>query len=151
MKKKYYPFVPERASQIEDGEFFSIPMKDGRYACGRILLIERKSGRKTKNLLVGIHHWCGDKKPTPEDIHQRPIIEQGEIHINAIGYMGGAVLGHKCVHEDDLTPLMQIYAGSYMLGFDNLGQASNEDYGRYSSRGSWGLDFARLLAESHFC
>lgn len=150
MSKDNYPFVPTKASEIQDGDFYFIPLSNGKFACGRVLLIKKKSGRRTKTVLVGLQDWSGENHPTKEDIHECKIIEQGVIHINSIGYVGGEVIGHKPFDEDGLKPLLQFEAGYLLDGFENIGQLPVEEYEKYSRRFTYGLDVMRLLAEKHF-
>ncbi|MFK7803770.1 MAG: Imm26 family immunity protein [Anaerolineae bacterium] len=150
MSKDNYPFVPTKASEIQDGDFYFIPLSNGKFACGRVLLIKKKSGRRTKTVLVGLHDWFGENHPTKADIHECKIIEQGVIHINSIGYVGGEVIGHKPLDEDGLKPLLQFEAGYLLDGFENIGQLPVEEYEKYSRRFTYGLDVMRLLAEKHF-
>jgi hypothetical protein len=150
MSKGMYPFVPTKASEIKDGDFYYIPLSNGNYACGRLLLIEKKSGRKTKSILVGLHDWSGRNHPTKEDIHECTIIEQGVMHINSIGHVGGEVIAHKPLDEDDLKPLLQFEAGYLLDGFENMGKLPVEDYKKYSRRSTYGLNVIRLLAEKRF-
>ena len=125
-------------------------MSDGSFACGRLLLIEKKSGRKTKSILVGLHDWSGRNHPKKEDLHDCKIIEQGVIHINSIGHVEGKVIGHKLLDEDNLKPLLQFEAGYLLDGFENMGKLPIEDYRKYSRRTTYGLNVIRLLAEKHF-
>ena len=145
-----YPFTPTKASEIKEGEYFYIPLSDGRFACGRILLIEKKNGKKTKLLLVALHDWSGANHPTKEDIHSRPIIEQGVMHINSINNIGGEIIGFKPLGEDGLKPLLQFEAGYLLDGFENLGRISQDEYEKYSRRTTYGLDSIRLKANKHF-
>jgi hypothetical protein len=145
-----YPFVPVKASEIQEGDFYYIPLSNGKFACGRLLLLKRKSGRKTKSILVGLHDWTGDEYPTKEDIHQCDIIEQGVMHINSISHVKGEVLGHKPLSEDNLKPLLQFEAGDLLDGFENIGKLPVEDYKKYSRRSTYGLNVIKLLAEKNF-
>lgn len=145
-----YPHIPTKASEIKDGEFYYIPLSNGCFACVRLLEIERKSGRRTKTILVGLHDWVGEKHPTSEDIHDCPIIEQGVIHINSIDHVGGVVVGFKPLSDDNLESLPQVEANNLIMGFENLGELPPEDYGKYSRRMGYGLNSIRLKAERHF-
>ncbi len=145
-----FPFVPTKASEINDGDFFYIPLSNGNFACGRLLIVKRVSGRRTKSILVGLHDWSGTSYPTKENIHKCPIIEQGVIHINSIGYVGGKIIGHKPLEDDNLKPLLQFEAGNLLDGFENKGKLQEEDYGKYSPRTTYGLKVILLLAEKHF-
>ncbi|WP_445364512.1 Imm26 family immunity protein [Microbulbifer sp. ANSA003] len=145
-----YPHIPKKASEIKEGEFFYIPLSNGSFACGRLLAIEKKSGRKTKSILVGLHDWAGENYPTKEDIHNCAIIEQGVMHINSIGHVGGQVIGFKPLSEDNLEPMPQFEAGYLIQGFDNLGEIPTEEYDNYTRRVTYGLNVIRLKAEHHF-
>jgi hypothetical protein len=145
-----YPITPTKVSQIKEGEYFYIPLSDGRFACGRILVIEKINGRKTKLLLVGLHDWSGKKHPTQEDIHGCPIIEQGVMHINSISHVGGEIVGFKPLSEDGLRPLLQFEAGYLLDGFENLGSIPKDEYEKYSRRATYGLNSIRLKANRHF-
>lgn len=145
-----YPLVPKKASEIQEGDYYYIPLSNGKYACGRLLEIQRKSGRRTKTILVGLHNWSGDAYPTKEDIHQCEIIKQGVIHLNSISHVKGEILGHKPLSEDDLKPLLQMEAGYLIDGFENIGEIPVEDYKKYSRRSSYGLNVIKLLSEKHF-
>lgn len=150
MSKNKYPFIPKKASEVEDGDFFYVPLSNGKFACGRLLLIQRKSGRKTKSLLVGLHNWIGKGHPSNQDIHNSDIIEQGVMHINSIGYIEGEVIGNKPLIEDHLKPCLQFEAGYLLDGFENLGSIPADDCNKYSRRSTYGLGVIKLLAEKHF-
>ena len=145
-----YPFVPKKASEIKEGDFYYIPLSNGHYACGRLILIKKKSGRKTQSILVGLHDWSGSKYPTKEDIHQCKIVEQGVMHVTSIGHVGGEVIENKPLEEDNLKPLLQFEAGYLLDGFENIGILAAKDYDKYSHRYTYGLDVIRLLAETRF-
>ncbi|QIZ83957.1 hypothetical protein HF888_06825 [Bermanella marisrubri] len=150
MSKVMYPITPTKASEIKEGEYFYIPLNDGRFACGRILLIEKKNGRKTKLLLVGLHDWSGSKHPSQVDIHECPIIEQGVLHINSISHVGGEIIGFKPLQEDGLKPFLQVEAGYLLDGFENLGSIPSEEYCNYTRRTTYGLNSISLKANKYF-
>ncbi|MAB42076.1 MAG: hypothetical protein CMK77_07305 [Pseudomonadales bacterium] len=145
-----YPITPTKVSEIKEGEYFYIPLIDGRFACGRILMIEKKNDRKTKLFLAGLHDWSGKELPSNDDIHERPIIEQGVMHINSIGHVGGEIIGFKPLQDDGLKPLLQVEAGHLLNGFEDLGSIPQDEYGNYSRRTTYGLNSIRLKADKHF-
>ena len=100
-----YPHIPMKASVIKEGEFYYIPLSNGYFACGLLLEVEKKSGRKTMTILVGLHDWTGQELQTKEDIYNFPIIEQGVMQINLIAHVGGEVIGFKPFNDDNLKPL----------------------------------------------
>lgn len=144
------PFIPTKASEINNGDFYYIPLSNGRFACGRVLIIEEKSGRKTKSILVGLHDWNGERFPTSEDIHGCKIIEQGVMHINSIGHVGGEIVGHKPLEDDGLKPIIQFEAGYLINGFTYYKKIPIVEGEQYSKRTTYGLNVIKGLAEKHF-
>ncbi|WP_444944727.1 Imm26 family immunity protein [Microbulbifer sp. ZKSA006] len=150
MSHSMYPHIPKKASEVKEGDFYYIPLSNGWFACGRLLEIKKKSGRKTKSILVGLHDWTAARHPTAEDIHNCPIIEQGVMHINSIGHVGGEVIGFKPLIDDNLKPSPQFEAGYLIQGFENMRPLPKEEYENYSRRVTYGLNSIRLKAEKHF-
>jgi|SRR5690606_20997073 hypothetical protein len=150
MTSRAFPLIPQKSSDVEDGDFFSIPLSDGRFGCGRVLSILRKSGKRTKTLLCGLHDWAGPNHPEPQDIDGTPIIEQGVMSLEAIAWVKGSVLGWKDLSEDGLKPLLQVEAGRLLAGFEDMGPLPENELKKYSRRTIYGLGVIRILAEHHF-
>ncbi|MEI7744010.1 MAG: hypothetical protein WCK58_09705 [Chloroflexota bacterium] len=99
-----YPFVPKSNTQLEAGQFWSIPLSDGRFGCGRVLGVDRKAayGRRTM-FLAALLDWAGAEPPTAESIAGAAILETGGAHVRVVGDAGGAMLGIRPLGLDGLA------------------------------------------------
>lgn len=103
-----YPFEPKSTAYLEPGQFWGVPLSDGRFACGRVLAVPREpdafvpAGRRM--FLAGLHSWVGDARPTSEDIAGAELLAQGFAHIRTIRENGGQVLGRRPLDLDDVVP-----------------------------------------------
>lgn len=149
-----YPFVPKSNAYLVPGQFWGIPLSDGRYACGRVLDIDRDAayGRRT-SFLAGLMDWCGDTPPTAERIAGMRILEQGEAHIKTILENGGEILGCRRLEADGLAPLLCLsaqYGGDLQLGLKVLRAATREEQERLAPLAGWGYKVISIAAEQHF-
>jgi len=104
-----YPFVPKSNAQLEPGQFWSIPLSDGRFACGRVLRIDRAASYGARTMFVGaVLDWVGDAPPTDVAIAGRPVLALGRAHVRLIGEGGGSVLGIRALEADGITVPAQI-------------------------------------------
>jgi hypothetical protein len=96
-----YPFVPRSNASLTPGQFWSIPLSDGRFACGRVLAIDRQARYGAKTMFVGgILDWVGDSPPTADSIAGRRVLEIGKGHVRVIAESGGAILGERPLDAD---------------------------------------------------
>ena len=95
-----YPFVPKSNAHLTPGQLWSIPLSDGRFACGLVLAIDRGASYGAKTQFVGgLVDWVGDAPPTAEAIHGRRVLEAGKAHVRVIACPnGGGVV------DDDIAP-----------------------------------------------
>lgn len=148
-----YPFVPKSNAYLRPGQFWGIPLSDGRYACGRVLDIDRDAAyaRRT-SFLAGLMDWCGDDPPTAEAIVGTRILEQGDAHIKTILENGGQILGLRPLEADGLTPLLCLsaqYGGNLQLGLKVLRAATREEQERLAPLAGWGYKVISIAAEQH--
>jgi Immunity protein 26 len=96
-----YPFTPKTNSRLRAGQFWSIPLRDGRFGCGRVLRVDRGSGSGARTrFLAGLLDWVGREPPTAESIAGAALLEAGYAHVRSIAYGGGAVLGERPLEAD---------------------------------------------------
>ena len=74
-----YPFVPRSNAYLEPGQFFAIPLNDGRFAAGQVLTIPTpetapNSACNTRAVVLGLLDWVGDRPPTAGDVTRRKIL-----------------------------------------------------------------------------
>src|SRR4249919_3658130 len=100
-----YPFVPKSNTDLAPGQFWSIPLSDGRFGCGRVLRVERDKAIGGRTRFVGaILDWVGDVPPSPEAIAGRPVLAVGNAHVRLITFGGGVVLGERPLDADGIEP-----------------------------------------------
>ena len=67
-----YPFEPRSNAHLLPGQFWGVPLSDGRLACGRVLAVKAGSDSyfpgNSRTFLAALMHWEGDEPPTAEDI-----------------------------------------------------------------------------------
>jgi hypothetical protein len=103
-----YPFEPKSNTYLRSGQFWSVPLSDGRFACGRVLSVPRHPdplvpvGRKM--FLAGLLDWVSDSAPTSEGIAEAPLHRQGFAHVLTIRKTGGLILGRRPLELDGVEP-----------------------------------------------
>jgi hypothetical protein len=121
-----YPFVPRTNAQLQPGQFWQIPLSDGRFACGRVLEIGGRGQRRSRTLFVAaLLDWVGDSPPTSETIAGAQPFAIGIARVETTGEGGSAVVGIRPLADDGIEPPAQI--SSY-----------------------WGIPFPRYRAERRF-
>lgn len=87
-----FPFKAKSTANLAPGQFWSIPLSGGRFACGLVLDPKNGGGRHSRTLfLAGLLDWTGDAPPTSAAIAQAPLLQAGYLHVRAVG----AVLGQR--------------------------------------------------------
>ena len=122
-----YPFKPKSTAKLERGQFWAIPLTNGKYCCGIVLHLLQTAGKKEQRTFhAGLVDWVGNIPPTTNDINGREILETGATHIKTITEVGSEILG-----KSNLKP--------------------EEEVIEYTdSIHTWGYNFINLLGEKHF-
>ena len=98
-----YPFVPKTNAHLRPGQFWSIPLSDGRFGCGRVLAIDREAEYGARTTFVGgLLDWVGAEPPTWDSIGGKAVLEVGYAHVGLIAESGGAVLGERPLELDSI-------------------------------------------------
>ncbi len=170
-KEIRYPFIPKSNKHFIAGQFFDVRLKNGKYACGRVLALpppdwSRYGGRTC--FLAGLMDWVGDHPPTSEGIAGHKIIQQGVASIRIITRHGSGILGQRPLEIDGISllePFRYIVKGTpptLYSGYvssadtesksDNNGQTVNaeRDASIYRSSSGWGLEVMALHAEEYY-
>ena len=105
MMASVYPFVPKSSVKLTPGDFWAIPLRNGRFACGRVVehLPKDWPGARV-SFLGGLLNWEGSSEPTFDLIAGASFIAQGVMHILSIKTTGSAILGHRDLASDSLGP-----------------------------------------------
>jgi hypothetical protein len=155
-KKEKYPFVPKSTSYMMEGQFWDIPLSNGKYACGRVLQFDTSTGKKnSRTFLAGLMNWVGENLPTFDAIAGAKLLEQGAVHVRTIEFIGGAVRGLRQLELDNITPLLELSHMPLndcwlMRGFDRLRLATLEERKSLYIHSTWGLGVIKILAETYF-
>jgi hypothetical protein len=121
-----YPFVPKTNANLAPGQFWSIPLSDGRFACGRVLAIDRGATYGARTAFVGgLLDWVGTERPSSDSIAGKAVLEVGTAHVRVIAESGGAVLGERALELDGISVPADV-------------------------RSAWGLRYPALRAEHLF-
>ena len=89
-----YPFRPKSTAYLKAGQFWSVPLRAGGYACGVVIARRRNGENLDKRIfLAGLLDWSGEQPPSPYDVEGRAVRERGFAHIKAITESGGDILG----------------------------------------------------------
>jgi hypothetical protein len=146
-----YPFVPKSSKRLTPGDFWSIPLSNGRFACGRVveLLPEGMPGSRVA-FLGGLLDWHGPSKPTNESISGSAFIEQGIMHIRAITNSGGSILGYRDFSLDSLGPWTFIYGNKIQCGFRFIRPWQITDNKRFTSLSWCGYEVIQTMANQYF-
>jgi len=91
-----YPFEPKSNAYLEPGQFWGIPLSDGRFACGRILAVPREPDPffpvNSRTFLAGLLDWVSREPPTSATIAGARLFKQGFAHVLTIRRNGRLVL-----------------------------------------------------------
>lgn len=98
-----YPFVPRSNRHLRPGQYWSIPLSDGRFAAGRVMAVPAFGPRDRTGLVVGLMDWVGDVPPSTEDLAGLPVLVQAKARFEAITMTGGTVLGLRPLELDGLV------------------------------------------------
>ena len=153
-----YPFVPKSNRWLEAGQFWAIPLSNGRFACGRVLDVPRVDDLhvpvNSRMFLAGLVDWSGTEPPSGDRIAGSGLVEQGFAHIKAILTTGGEILGSRPLVLDRIVPMRwrSHVAGGTVWTFEGaqrLRPATDADRD-LPVMGTWGYSVIKLLAEERF-
>lgn len=159
MEKKY-PFQPKTNKDMLPGQYWAIPLKQKKFACGRVIQNTKKyESSPTKTFLAGLLDWVGDSPPTIQEIAGKPTLYQGVVHVNCIKEtaLNGEISGYRPLELDFIEPGkfrsqsgFQAEHCMLMLGLEEIRPITKEEWSKYPTLDIWGTDFIRQLAETEF-
>jgi len=97
-----YPYAPKSNRKFEAGEFWSIALSNGTFACGIILDIPNREKNRVL-FLAGLTNWLGQSPPTEKDlIHSKlEIVKFGFAHIKTIKEREEVIRGKISIEQID--------------------------------------------------
>jgi hypothetical protein len=150
-----YPRVPRSAATLLPGEFWSIPLSDGSFACGRVIqAAAREPGASRVIFLAGLLDWHAEAVPTAESIAGASCLAQGSTHIKTILETGGQVLGMRPLGLDAIAPIewrgAKHFPNSFVyLGLEPIRPQAPTDI-QLPVKSTWGFMYIRELANHRF-
>jgi hypothetical protein len=153
-----YPFEPKSIARLQAGQFWAVPLSDGRHACGRVLHVPGTADSLCLNsriFLAGLMDWAGSKPPTNEAIAGCGVLAQGMMHVVAIRDTSGLIIGQRDLQLDEITGLREVShrgGGTVWLyeGGLRLRPATAEESRILPVMSVWGRRVIQVLAEKHF-
>lgn len=151
-----YPLVPKSTASLRCGQFWAVPLPDGRYGCGRVLQLNGgELPTKTRAFFGGLHHWRGSQPPTRDTRLGSDFVAFGVMHIKAITTTGGAILGERPLEADgiELPILLSAIGGPgtmILRGADPMRPAERDEWGKHPVLGYWGFDYIAEIAAHAF-
>lgn len=155
--KERYPLVPKSNAYLRPGQFWDIPLSDGRHAAGIVVATpspEQASRRRmgTRLFVAGLLGWSGDNTPTVDNLIDRPLVTWGYAHINSITREGGQILGRLGQVPGAIAMLSHRFGGVVRRQVNGVydGPATSDELQRLPVESTWGLKVAGVLAELIF-
>lgn len=154
-----YPFEPKSNVYLRPGQFWGLPLSNGRWACGRVVAVKTEPDAyfpgNSRTFLAGLMDWEGDAPPTAEDLAGRSVVAQGWAHVRTIQQNGRAILGERDLALDGITGLVEVThrgGGTVMLyeGATPLRSATREEARTLPVLSTWGFKVISGLAERLF-
>ena len=146
-----YPLIPTSEHDLRAGQFWSIPLSDGRYGCGVVMEVDQMEN-------VDYFHgvlldWVGRSRPTVQDVvAATEILGKRSCGVLAITVGDGQIEGqvdvddlHVSLPEEVVGPAtgpIEVYRGSRMLR-----QATDVDRASLQPRGMGSIGSFRVSAE----
>ena len=150
-----YPLIPKSTKSLVPGQFWSVDMSDGRFACGRVLQLGgEENPSPARAFFGGLHDWVDTDPPTVDSHLGSRFIQYGLMHIDAITQSGSALLGVRPLDADGivLPQLLSAMGGpgtKILCGAAHVRDAQPNEWGTLPVLGYWGTDFIVTLADYH--
>jgi len=154
-----YPFEPKSNAYLLPGQFWGVPLSDGRWACGRVLAVKTQADAyfpgNSRMFLAALMGWQGDEPPAAEAIAGGQVLAQGWAHVKSIRLNGQVILGCRDLGLDGIRGLREVThrgGGTVILyeGAVPLRPATAEEAASMPVLSTWGLTVISVLAERLF-
>jgi hypothetical protein len=133
---------------MQVGQFWSIPLDECWFACGRVLQLNEVNGKRhTRLFLAGLMDWIGNAPPTFESISGAGIVSHGAAHVKTISANEGQILGCRELSLDGIEIPETVEATELRRGFHVVGLATREQRASLTLFTTWGFEVIVLLAE----
>jgi hypothetical protein len=102
--------VPKSNRYLQPGQFWAVPLSDGRFGCGRVMAVPGFGPKDRVGFFLGLMDWIGSGPPTYEALAGVGVVTQAKAHFEAIAKTGGSVLGLRPLELDGLLAAIPGYA-----------------------------------------
>lgn len=159
MPRPKYPFEPMSNAYLLPGQFWGVPLCDGRWACGRVLAVKTEPDAyfpgNSRTFLAALMCWQGDEPPRAEAIAGRQVLAQGWAHVRSIQRNGQMILGCRDLGLDGIRGRREVAdrgGGTMMLceGATPLQPATRAEAAGMPVMSTWGFKVISVLAERLF-
>jgi hypothetical protein len=104
MPRPALPFTPKTNTHLLPGDFWSLPLSDGRFCAGRVLAKPAFGPTDRLGIHVGLLDWIGSEPPTASALAGCRVLASAKARVEAIANTGGQVLGNRSLDEDGIAP-----------------------------------------------
>ncbi len=153
-----YPFRPKSSSTLHPGDFWSVPLANGKFGCGRVIALKSKTEAGSRSMfLAGLMNWVGTSPPTSAALAGHTTHAQGEAHLRCIWETGGEILGNRPLIEDNIEANLFLSESPgkncmLMRGYEVVRPASAQEQTQLPVFSTWGYLIiqgkAQALAQS---
>lgn len=95
-----YPFKPKSTAYLRTGQFWAVPLSDGRFACGYV--VKTVPGRR-RMFVAGLTNWLGNSPPEARDLVGCEVIDHAGAGLMTITEHGPEILG-RCPQPLKVVP-----------------------------------------------
>ena len=149
-----YPFLPKSNGNLLPGMIWDIPLRDGTYACGRILSVGGEGRSSRFFIWGGLLAWHDSTKPTVDSIAGAEVLWQGNFDLRSLAPSLSMMLGHLPLEVDGLVipPILtSVLNGEVMIGYEETRKATDEEFRTLPVKNIWEDQGSfRKLAEAVF-
>jgi len=145
-----FPFEPKSSLSLSPGDFWGFKLKDGTWACGRVLQL-RNSGPNSRMWFFGaLLDWNGAKKPNADSIAGARALRQGTMHIDSIKRTGINIEGTRSLTLDGIEPWLCISGNDVQRGHEYVRAWRRQDTGHLPTFAYWQDLYIWAFANHHF-
>jgi hypothetical protein len=106
-----YPFEPRSNAYLQPGQFWAIPLSDGRFAAGRVMAVPAFGPKDRTGVVIALMDWSGDQPPTSDDLAGHDALIQAKSRFDAISRTGGEILGIRPLGLDRIEAIDPMESG----------------------------------------
>ena len=152
------PVRPKSNAYLLPGQFWGVPLSDGRWGYGRVLAVKTEPDAyfpgNNRTLLAALMCWQGDEPPTAAAIAGRQVLTRGWAHVRSIQRNGQMILGCRDLGLDGIRGLREVThrGGGTVMLYEGATPLRPQHVRRRPACRSWrpGFKVISVLAERRF-